>query len=174
MELKGSKTEENLKKALEGEALAHLKYQFYKSMLSKYTVEYDNLFDEIIHNEKEHGKIWFKKLNGGEIPENIVNLKDAIKGELFEHTTMYPEYSAIAEEEGFFEISELFYKIGKIEGEHAKEFENISEKIKGDIFKSESFEIKWKCSNCGHIIMGKNPPEECPVCNHPIKYFKKI
>lgn len=174
MDLKGSKTEENLKKALQGEALAHLKYQFYKSMLSKYTTEFDNLFDEIIHNEKEHGKIWFKQLHEGVVPDNNVNLEDAIAGELFEHTSMYPEYSAIAEEEGFLEISKLFYLIGEIEGEHAKEFERIFQEINQDSFKSNDMDTRWKCSNCGHIFIGKNAPKECPVCKHPLKYFKKL
>ena len=174
-DLNGSKTEENLKKALQGEALAHLKYQFYKKELNKYTTEYDTLFDEIIHNEKEHGKIWFKKLHQDTIPENKINLEDAITGELYEHKEMYPEFSAIAEEEGFLEISKLFYEIGKIEEQHYIEYKTILDSIQDDkIFKSEDIYTRWKCGNCGHIIVNKNAPEECPVCKHPKKYFKRI
>lgn len=173
MDLKGSKTEKNLMKALQGEALAHLKYQFYQSKLSEYNKEYGNLLDEIIHNEKEHGKIWFKKLHQDQVPDNITNLLDAIDGETFEHMSMYPEFTQTAEEEGFIEISNLFKEIGIIEGNHSKQFQTLKKEIETDYYKDD---VYWKCSNCGHIhksIDGK-APVECPVCKHPQKYFTKI
>lgn len=176
MDFKGSETEKCLLKALQGEGLAHLKYQFYQSMLSNFTTEYEAELDEIIHNEKEHGKIWFKKLHEGSIPVDIVNLEDAINGELNEHLQMYPEFSAIAEKEGFYDISKLFHDVGVIEGYHADEFKRILSEIKkGDlVFKDKKEDTKWKCGNCGHIVIGSNAPNECPVCNHPQKYFRSI
>lgn len=173
MELKGSKTEECLKKALQGEALAHLKYQFYKSMLSKFTTEYDIILDEIIHNEKEHGKIWFKQLHNGGIPSNTINIMDAIDGEAYEFETMYPDFAEIAFEEGFEEIGNLFSSIASIEGNHMDTFQSILDAIElGDMFyNTDDEDTNWKCSNCGHILTSKNAPSECPVCKHPKKYF---
>lgn len=172
-DLKDTQTEKNLYRAFTGEALAHLKYQFYKSKLSEYSKEYETILDEIIHNEKEHGKIWFKLLNDG-IQDNETNLLDAIHGETFEHTDMYPTFSKIAEEEGFHEIAELFKSVGEIEGTHAETFKMLQIQLKDDLlFKSYSTE-KWKCLNCGYEYTGKNAPTECPVCKHPRKYFQKI
>lgn len=169
MDLKDTETEKNLYRALTGEALAHLKYQFYKSQLSKEYTEYETLLDEIIHNEKEHGKIWFKLLHDGSVPDNETNLVDAISGETFEHVDMYPTFAKIADEEGFKEIAELFRSVAEIEGRHSDEFEEI---LKG-ITNTDEGSGEWKCLNCGHIMTGEKP-SVCPVCNHPQKYFKKI
>lgn len=171
MELKDSKTFENLKTALQGEALAHLKYQFYKSKIAETSKDIEKHLDEIIHNEKEHGKIWFKLLNEGEIPDDITNLQDAIKGELYEHKEMYPKFAQEAFDEGFDKIGELFNYISEIEGQHADEFCEILINIQNEqLFKDEE-EWPWICLNCGHIYYGKNAPEICPVCQHPKKYF---
>ena len=171
--LTGTQTEKNLEKALQGEALAHLKYQFYRSQLAKYNKGYEKQLDEIIHNEKEHGKIWFKKLHNGEVPDNLINLLDAIEGETYEHTEMYPHFAEIAEEEGFKDISVLFREVAVIEGNHSREFQSIREEIEKDYYNEDCY---WKCSNCGHIIKSIDgfAPMECPVCNHPRKYFTKI
>ena len=171
-----SMTKKNLEKALQGEALAHLKYQFYKSQISKYSKEYENILDGIIHNEKEHGKIWFKKLHEGNVPDNLTNLLDAVTGETYEYTTMYKEFSEIAEEEGFHELSQLFHQVGDIENHHSKIFQDIYNKIQkqDSTFKTLNDETEWECSNCGHIYTGRDAPEICPVCDHPMKYFKRV
>lgn len=171
MNLKGSNTEENLKKALQGEALAHLKYQFYKSQIGKYSKNFEDVLDEIAHNEKEHGKIWFKILNGGEVPDNKTNLLDAIKGETEEHKHMYPEFARIAREEGFEDIAELFEMVADIEGEHSEDFSEILKCIENEKVFKEQTQCYWKCKNCGFYYFGEEPPEKCPVCSHPQKYF---
>ena len=173
MELKESKTFENLQTAFQGEAKAHLKYQFYRSKLGKLSKDVEKHLDEIIHNEKEHGKIWFKQIHGGEIPENIENLKDAIKGELMEHNEMYPKFAEIAYEEGFTEIGDLFNSVAAIEGQHADEFCEILNNIENEYLFEDDDEWDWICLNCGHIHIGKKAPEECPVCKHPKKYFTR-
>ena len=169
-ELKGTETEKNLKLALQGEALAHLKYQFYKSKLIDFNKKYEVLLDEIIHNEKEHGKIWFKLLHDDNIPSNEENLLDAIKGESYEHLTMYPKFADVAEQEGFVEVAELFRKVAIIEGNHSKQFNQIKDEVTDDDFYiTDGY---WKCLNCGHIFKGDL--EVCPVCKHPKKYFIKL
>lgn len=174
MKFKDSKTRQNLEKALQGEALAHLKYQFYRSKISDLSKEIEQDFDEIVHNEKEHGKIWFKLLHNTEIPDNITNLKDAIAGEQYEAYIMYLDFSSVADEEGYSHIAQLFRDVAAIEAEHAEKFEKILKKIEKNKLFEEKQPVEWKCLNCGHIIVGEKPPEECPVCLHPKKYFKII
>ena len=172
MNLEESKTYKNLETALQGEALAHLKYQFYRSKIANTSKDLENKLDEIVHNEKEHGKIWFKLLHNDEVPDNIINLIDAVHGEIYEHEKMYPEFAKIAYEEGFDEIGDLFTGVAKIEGQHAEEFMSIRNDIDDDIlFIENNKEQKWKCLNCGHIYIGKEAPEICPICQHPRKYF---
>ena len=173
MKIEDSKTKQNLEKALQGEALAHLKYQFYKSKLANISKEIEQELEEIVHNEKEHGKIWFKQLHLGEIPENIENLKDAIAGEQYEAFKMYLDFASDAEEEGYDEIARLFRSIAAIEAKHAEKFQNILEKIETNTLFKEKTEVEWKCLNCGHIHFGEKPPETCPICDHPQKYFTK-
>ena len=171
---KESQTYKNLQKAFEGEAKAHLKYQFYKSQLSNTSKELEEILEEIIHNEKEHGKIWFKQLHDGSLPSDADNLYDAIKGELHECNEMYPEFAKTAFDEGFDYIGELFTAVSKIEGRHAKEFESILDSLKEEsLFKSDE-KTNWICRNCGHVIYdSKEPPAECPICKHPRKYFTR-
>lgn len=173
MKIENSKTKQNLEAALQGEALAHLKYQFYRSKISNTSKELEKEFDEIIHNEKEHGKIWFKQLHNGEVPENIDNLKDAIAGELYEAHEMYLDFAFEADEEGFSDIAKLFIDIAAIEAKHAEKFEETLEKIEKNTLFEEKTPVEWKCLNCGHIIIREKPPETCPVCDHPQKYFVK-
>ena len=175
MDFEKSETKKNLEKALQGEALAHLKYQFYKSKLIDYNKKYENIFDEIIHNEKEHGKIWFKHLYDGIIPLNKENILDAISGEQYECNEMYKEFGKIAKKEGFDKVANLFLEIAKIECHHAETFNEILNEIEDkDIFESEMETTQWKCLNCGHIVEGYSAPLECPVCEHPQKYFVEI
>lgn len=174
--IKGTRTEENLKEAVKGEALAHLKYQFYKSQISNLSKEYEQILDEIVHNEKEHGKIWFKVLQDGAISSNIDNLTDAIAGEMYECTGMYVHFGEIAREEGFDDIADLFEQVAKIECNHANKFTELKNNIKdGRLFENlNDKETNWKCLNCGHIVTSDIAPEICPVCNHPQKYFKRL
>ena len=172
--LKGSKTEKNLEAALQGEALAHLKYQFYKSKISNYSKEYEAILDEIVHNEKEHGKIWFKLLHDGDVPKDEINLGDAYFGERYEHMEMYPHFSRVAKEEGFYEISKLFEEVAKIEGYHMQKFQELQDNINNEsTFKQDGEEIEWKCLNCGYQYKGNVAIDICPVCNHPRKHFTK-
>lgn len=173
MTFENSKTKQNLEKALQGESLAHLKYQFYRSKLSNISKEVEKELDEIIHNEKEHGKIWFKKLHSGEVPDNITNLKDAISGEQYEAYHMYLDFATEADEEGYEDIAKLFREVAAIEAKHAEKFETILKEIEENTLFEEKEQTKWKCLNCGHIYAGEKPPETCPVCDHPQKYFTK-
>jgi len=171
---KNSETYKNLQTALQGEALAFLKYQFYQKKLSEYSKEYSNLLDEVIHNEKEHAEIWFKQLHNNTIPDNVENLIDAINGETLEHLELYPMFAETAYLEGYDDIGFLFENIAIIEGNHSKQFQNIKNNIENEnSFKSDT-EIYWKCLNCGHILKSKDAPVECPVCKHPSKYFIKL
>jgi rubrerythrin len=172
MELKGTKTEANLKTAFAGESQAHTKYQYYASKARKDGyVQIASLFEETAKNEKEHAKIWFKFLHGGEVPPTDVNLADAADGENFEWTDMYAEFAAVAREEGFVDIAFLFEKVGAIEKTHEERYRKLLANIKDGIVFSRDEDMIWECSNCGHIVVGKKAPELCPVCKHPMSYF---
>ncbi len=172
MELKGSKTEKNLQEALKGESVARNKYTYYASKAKKDGyVQLSKIFEEIANNEKEHAKIWFKLLAGGNIPSTEENLKDCIAGENYEHTLMYPEFSRIAREEGFDKIAKLFEEVANIEREHELRYQKLLKELQNDeIFKKAEVK-KWECSNCGYVQVGKSAPDICPVCSHPKAYF---
>ena len=173
MELKGSKTEKNLQEAFAGESQARNKYTYFASKARKEGYEQiAAIFEETAENEKEHAKIWFKYLHGGEVPSTIENLQAAAEGENFEYTDMYKRMAEEAREEGFTEIALKFEMVGKIEAEHEARYLELLEKVKGDrVFISEDVQV-WKCRNCGHIVIGKKAPEMCPVCKHPKSYFE--
>lgn len=172
MELKGSKTEANLQAAFAGESQARNKYSYYASMAKKDGyVQIANIFEETAANEKEHAKIWFKLLHGGSVPSTIENLKDAADGENYEWTDMYETFAKEAREEGFDEIAYLFEEVGKIEKEHEERYRKLLSNIEGGLVFSKEGDSIWQCSNCGHIAVGKNAPEKCPVCAHPQSYF---
>lgn len=171
MNLKGTITEKNLQTALQGEALAHLKYQLYKNQLSKTSKDLENKLEEISHNEKEHAKIWFKLLHDGGYPDDLTNIQDAIAGETYESKEMYPEFARIAREEGLYDIADLFEEVACIEKKHKEEFTKIFNNIENKELFEDKNEQTWKCLNCGHIHNGRVPPKECPVCKHPLKYF---
>ena len=173
MELKGSKTEQNLMTAFAGESQARNKYTYYASKAKKDGYEQiAAIFEETAGNEKEHAKIWFKLLHNGEVPSTIQNLKDAADGENYEWTDMYDGFAKTAREEGFDHIAFLFEEVGKIEKEHEARFLKLLENIEEGIVFSRDGDRIWKCRNCGHIVIGKNAPEVCPVCNHPKSYFE--
>lgn len=173
MELKGSKTEKNLMTAFAGESQARNKYTYYASKAKKDGYEQiAAIFLETAENEKEHAKIWFKLLNGGEIPSTIQNLQDAANGENYEWTDMYDGFAKTAREEGFDKIAFLFEEVGKIEKEHEARYLRLLENVKEGLVFSKDDERIWKCRNCGHIVIGKYAPEVCPVCGHPQSYFE--
>ena len=171
--LKGTKTEANLMTAFAGESQAHTKYQYYASKAKKDGyVQIGRLFEETSNNEKEHAKIWFKLLHGEGIPSTIENLKDAADGENYEWTDMYATFAKEAREEGFDHIAFLFEEVGKIEKEHEARYRKLLANIEDGIVFSRDGDMMWQCSNCGHIVIGKQAPEVCPVCAHPQAYFE--
>ena len=173
MELKGSKTEQNLMTAFAGESQARNKYTFFASQAKKDGYEQiAAIFQETADNEKEHAKLWFKLLNGGSIGSTEENLKAAASGENYEWTDMYDEFAKVAKEEGFTRIAYLFEAVGKIEKEHEERYLKLLDNVKeGKVFEAGEFKI-WKCRNCGHIVVGTSAPEVCPVCGHPKAFFE--
>ena len=173
MDLKGSKTEQNLMTAFAGESQARNKYTFFASQSKKDGYEQiAAIFQETADNEKEHAKLWFKLLNGGAIGSTEENLKAAAAGENYEWTDMYAEFAKTAKEEGFARIAYLFEEVGKIEKEHEERYLKLLENVKeGKVFEAGEVKI-WKCRNCGHIVVGTSAPEVCPVCNHPKAFFE--
>ena len=173
MELKGSKTEQNLMTAFAGESQARNKYTYFASNAKKEGYEQiAAIFQETADNEKEHAKMWFKLLNGGDIGTTAENLKAAADGENYEWTDMYAEFAKTAKEEGFARIAYLFEEVAKIEKEHEQRYLKLLENVKdGKVFEAGEVKI-WKCRNCGHIVVGTSAPEVCPVCNHPKAYFE--
>ena len=172
MELKGSKTEENLLAAFAGESEARNKYTYYASKARKEGyVQIANIFEETAANEKEHAKIWFKLLKGG-IGTTAENLADAAAGENYEWTDMYATFAKEAREEGFDEIATLFEGVAAIEKEHEERYKKLLENVEKGLVFSKDGDTIWQCSNCGHICIGKQAPEVCPVCAHTQSYFQ--
>ncbi|MCD8011132.1 MAG: rubrerythrin family protein [Lachnospiraceae bacterium] len=173
MELKGSKTEQNLMTAFAGESQAHTKYQYYASQAKKDGyVQMAAIFEETSKNEKEHAKMWFKLLHGGAVPTTTDNLADAAAGENYEWTDMYAGFAEEAEAEGFKNIARLFRGVAAIEKEHEDRYRKLLANIEGDLVFSRDGDTVWQCSNCGHICIGKKAPAVCPVCAHPQSYFQ--
>ena len=173
MELKGSKTEKNLMEAFAGESQARNKYTYFASKAKKEGYEQiAALFQETADNEKEHAKLWFKLLEGGDIKSTAENLLAAAQGENFEWTDMYDRMAKEAREEGFDRIAYLFEEVGKIEKEHEERYRKLLANVEeGKVFEAGEVKI-WKCRNCGHIVVGTKAPEVCPVCVHPKAYFE--
>ena len=173
MDLKGSQTEKNLMAAFAGESQARNKYTYFASKAKKEGYEQiAAIFEETALNEKEHAKIWFKLLNGGEIPSTLENLNAAAAGENFEWTDMYDGFAKTAREEGFDRIAYLFEAVGQIEKEHEARYKKLIENLQDGLVFSKDGDKIWKCRNCGHIVVGKEAPAVCPVCNHPQSYFE--
>ena len=173
MELKGSKTEANLMAAFAGESQARNKYTYYASKAKKEGYEQiAEIFLETADNEKEHAKMWFKELHGGEVPSTSENLLDAANGENFEWTDMYKEFAETAREEGFDRIANLFEGVAEIEKHHEERYRALLSNVDNELVFSKDGDKIWQCRNCGHICIGKNAPEVCPVCSHPQSYFE--
>ena len=171
--LKGTKTEKNLMEAFAGESQARNKYTYFASKAKKEGYEQIGaFFEETAGNEREHAKIWFKLLCGGDIPSTAENLKAAAAGEHEEWTEMYKRMAAEAKEEGFNDIAFLFEEVGKIEKEHEDRYLKLLANIeKGQVFARDTDQI-WHCKNCAHSVSGKKALEMCPVCKHPKSFFE--
>ena len=172
-ELKGTKTEANLKEAFAGESDARNKYSYYASQAKKdgYN-QIAAIFEETAENEKEHAKLWFKLLHDGKVPYTLTNLNDAANGENYEWTDMYDRMAKEAEEEGFVEIAAKFRGVAAVEKQHEARYKKLIENIEGGLVFSRDGDTIWQCLNCGHIVVGKKAPELCPVCVHPQAYFQ--
>ena len=173
MELKGSKTEKNLMEAFAGESQARNKYTYFASKAKKEGYEQiAAIFQETADNEKEHAKLWFKLLQGGQILSTAENLKAAAEGENYEWTDMYDRMAKEAKEEGFDRIAYLFEEVGKIEKEHEERYLRLLKNIEDDrVFKKDD-EKMWICRNCGHVYFGNEALDICPVCKHPQSFME--
>ena len=173
MELKDSKTYQNLMTAFAGESQARNKYTYFASAAKKEGYEQiAAIFEETANNEKEHAKMWFKLLNGGTVPSTKENLKSAAEGENYEWTDMYDSFAKEAEEEGFKEIANKFRLVAAIEKEHEERYLKLLNNIASErVFDKEDTTV-WVCRNCGYVHVGKTAPKVCPACNHPQAYFE--
>ena len=173
--LKGTKTERNLMEAFAGESMARNKYTYFASKAKKDGyVQISKIFEETAANEKEHAELWYKYLNGGKISDTAANLADAAAGENAEWTDMYARMAKEAEEEGFIEIAAKFAMVGEIEKHHEERYRKLLKNIEDKVVFSREGDCIWQCSNCGHIVVGKSAPEECPVCHHAQAYFQLL
>ena len=172
--LKGTRTEANLMAAYAGESQATNKYLYYATKARKDGyVQIGNIFEETAANERAHAKIWFKLLHDGEIQQTDINLKDAASGEHFEWADMYVGFAKEAREEGFEEIARLFEGVAAIEKMHEERFRRLLKNVERKMVFSKDGECMWECLNCGHIVIGKEAPKKCPVCEHPQGYFEQ-
>ncbi|MEG0314273.1 MAG: rubrerythrin family protein [Erysipelotrichaceae bacterium] len=172
MKLEGSKTEQNLLAAYAGESQATNKYTYYASKAKKDGyVQVGNVFEKTAANEREHAKLWFKLLHGG-MPSTEENLKDAACGENFEWTSMYKEFAAVAREEGFDSIAATFDGVAAIEKTHEERYVALLNNIQNNLVFEKGEVVVWECLNCGHLHVGVNAPEICPVCDHAKAYFE--
>ena len=175
MNLKGTKTEQNLMIAFAGESQARNKYTYYASKAKKDGyVQIANIFEETAANEKEHAKLWFKYLHGGAVPSTEENLKDAADGENYEWTDMYAQFAKEAREEGFEEIATKFELVGAIEKHHEERYRKLLDNLQKKVVFTKDGDCIWQCANCGHICVGKQAPEICPACAHPQSYFQLL
>ena len=167
----GTQTEKNLMEAFSGESQARNKYTYFASKAKKEGFEQiSSLFLKTADNEKEHAKMWFKELNG--IGNTAENLAAAAEGENYEWTDMYATFAKEAREEGFDRIAYLFEAVGQIEKHHEERYRKLLENVEGGLVFSRDGDMIWQCANCGHIHVGKQAPQVCPVCEHPQAYFQ--
>ena len=173
MELKDSKTFENLQTAFAGESQARVKYEFYASQAKKDGYEQiAAFFTETSANEKEHAKLWYKAMHGGKVGPTTENLKMAAEGENYEWTDMYAGFAKTAEEEGFEQIAAQMRGVAAIEKEHEERYLALLKNIEQAQVFSRIGEQVWICRNCGHVHVGPTAPVVCPVCAHPQAYFE--
>lgn len=184
--IKGTKTEQNLLKAFAGESQARNRYTYFASVAKKAGFEQiANIFIETAENEKEHAKVFFKYLEGGEveitatypageIKDTQANLEAAAAGENMEWTTLYANFGKVANEEGFPEVGRSFEQVSKVEKFHEARYRKLIDNIiKNEVFRKKT-DIKWHCTNCGYVMEGSQAPKECPACKHPQAYFEVL
>lgn len=184
--LKGTKSEKNLLAAFAGESQARNRYTYYASAARKEGFEQiANFFIETAENEKEHAKIFFKHLEGGEvevvasypagsIKDTKSNLEAAAEGEKMEWTTLYADFAQVAKDEGFFDVARSFEQVAKVEKFHESRYRKLIDNVaKGQVFKKKT-PVGWHCINCGYVIEGTEPPQECPACKHPAAYYEML
>ena len=184
--IKGSKTEQNLLKAFAGESQARNRYTYFASVAKKSGFEQiANIFMETAENEKEHAKIFFKHLEGGDVeitvtyPAGVIsdtktNLEAAAAGENMEWTTLYADFSKTAKDEGFPEVARSFEQVAKVEKFHEARYRKLINNVgNSEVFKKKA-SVKWQCLNCGYVIEGTEAPKECPACKHPQAYFEVL
>jgi rubrerythrin len=184
--VKGTKTEKNLLKAFAGESQARNRYTYFASTARKEGFEQiANIFTETAENEREHAKVFFGHLEGGDVEivasypagkigDTKTNLGAAADGEKFEWTTLYADFAMIAKEEGFPEIARSFEQIAKVERFHESRYRKLAANVaNGEVFKRKS-PVKWHCANCGYVFEGTEAPKECPACKHPQSYYEVL
>ena len=182
--IKGSETEKNLLKAFAGESQARNRYTYFASEAKKAGFEQISaIFLETAENEKEHAKVFFKHLEGGDteitasypagkIGKTDENLWAAAEGEKMEYSSLYPNFEKIARKEGFKEVADSFKQIGEVEEQHEKRYRKLLDNVKkGAVFKKDKV-VKWKCRNCGYVHEGRDAPDICPACKHPQSYYE--
>ena len=170
-ELKGTQTEKNLQTAFAGESQARNKYTYFASVAKKEGYEQiAAIFEATANNEKEHAKMWFKAL--GELGNTAENLLHAAEGENYEWTEMYEQFAKDAEEEGFTRLAYQFRAVAKIEKAHEDRYRALLHNVEMQAVFAKSEMTMWECRNCGHLVMGKNAPKLCPVCEHPQSFFE--
>ncbi len=182
--IKGSETEKNLLKAFAGESQARNRYTYFASVAKKEGYEQiAGIFEETADNEKEHAKVFFKHLEGGDaeitasypagkISTTEENLLAAAEGEKMEWSSLYPDFEKIARKEGFSQIADSFREIAEVEEKHEKRYRKLLENVKKkSVFKKDKA-VKWKCRNCGYVHEGIEAPRVCPACNHPQSYYE--
>ena len=169
----GTKTEKNLEAAFAGESQARNKYDYFSSKAKKDGFEQiAAIFAETALNEKEHAKMWYKELHGGAVEDTDINLEAAADGENYEWTDMYKGFAETAREEGFEELAKKFEEVALIEKSHEERYRKLLANVKDKKVFSRDGDVIWVCRNCGHIVIGKEAPEICPVCAHPQSYFE--
>ena len=184
--IKGTKTEKNLLKSFAGESQARNRYTYFASAAKKEGYEQiANIFLETAENEKEHAKVFFKYLEGGEAeitasyPAGVIkdakaNLGEAAAGENMEWTTLYSNFAQVAKDEGFSEVSRSFEQIAKVEKFHESRYRKLISNIANkEVFKKKGL-VKWHCTNCGYVVEGSESPKECPACKHPQSYYEVL
>ena len=172
MDLKGSRTEANLMSAFAGESMATNKYTYFASKARKDGYEQiAAIFEETAGNEREHAKLWYKILHGG-IGDTLENLGHTAEGENYEWTDMYDRFAREAKEEGFDAIAGLFEKVAAIEKQHEERYRKLIQNIEEGLVFSRDGDTIWICRNCGHVVIGKQAPQVCPVCGHPQSFFE--
>lgn len=169
----GTKTLENLQQAFAGESQARNKYSYFASKAKKDGYEQiAAIFLETAENEKEHAKMWYKELNGGEVSDTATNLEAAAEGENYEWTGMYNDFAKTAREEGFEELAQKFEQVAAIEKTHEERYRRLLANVQDKKVFSKDGDAIWICRNCGHVVVGKQAPEVCPVCAHPQAFFE--